>query len=218
MFPYYIVRFKPRYTQLAPPETSRFPYYIVRFKRKTSFCLRSVFFQFPYYIVRFKPILPVFACVSFFCFHTTQCDLNYFILFYFILFYFILFYFILFYFYAFPYYIVRFKQIINFKLGLLPGFHTTQCDLNKSFYGSTISTCPARFHTTQCDLNFLLMSLRIMLDIWKFPYYIVRFKPKHLFLLLLLFLCFHTTQCDLNEQIVFFDFWTKKVSILHSAI
>ena len=100
--------------------TGEFPYYIVRFKPHRSPQSLHTQKEFPYYIVRFKLCFAFRYTILFYCFHTTQYDLNpckcraysycY---------------------RKFPYYIVRFKQkILDEHISDLEGFHTTQYDLN----------------------------------------------------------------------------------------
>ena len=186
-FPYYIVRFKQISSWSVECIAGKFPYYIVRFKRYRFFRKVSDANQFPYYIVRFKrtnhmrrkkcrcsfhttqydlnPYLVIPLIIYFLCFHTTQYDLNQTIRTLLVL--------------AgkFPYYIVRFKQYRQ-KREYVRGvcFHTTQYDLNfdEASYKSFVSP---GFHTTQYDLN--LFSFPLFIDYLNlFPYYIVRFKRK----------------------------------------
>ena len=79
----------------------------------------------------------------------------------------------------FPYYIVRFKRngaVLCSKEGITR-FHTTQYDLN---YQRVVGARRRvySFHTTQYDLNFLILCYYDFK--YRFPYYIVRFKPKNM--------------------------------------
>ena len=150
-----------------PKNRAQFPYYIVRFKQHRSECRRHSYAGFPYYIVRFKLFsFPLLFCL-YYCFHTTQYDLN-------------LFAFVSERNYCvwFPYYIVRFKLVSNILPYLVVAcFHTTQYDLNQiyatgrwlenqfpyyivrfklknMFFSDTNVLC---FHTTQYDLNLALV-------------------------------------------------------------
>ena len=142
---------------------------------------------------------------------------------------------------AFPYYIVRFKQNFLFEVAMYcSGFHTTQYDLNFFFFSLSviiyfsfhttqydlnrkhrIFKCRrnSSFHTTQYDLNlhyycsffFFLFRFPYYIVRFKrgrsfyagkkrrrFPYYIVRFKPFEFCVSSILYYRFHTTQYDLN--------------------
>ena len=164
-----------------PKNRAQFPYYIVRFKQHRSECRRHSYAGFPYYIVRFKLFsFPLLFCL-YYCFHTTQYDLN-------------LFAFVSERNYCvwFPYYIVRFKLVSNILPYLVVAcFHTTQYDLNQIYATGRwlenqfpyyivrfkllcIFRLPARpnrsFHTTQYDLNF---------DHNKFPFHSVSVSILH---------------------------------------
>ena len=57
-----------------------FPYYIVRFKPFSDIIYDDLKVQFPYYIVRFKQYEREYMTTSFLGFHTTQYDLNCYVL------------------------------------------------------------------------------------------------------------------------------------------
>ena len=142
----------------------QFPYYIVRFKLLICFSLISRSKSFPYYIVRFKlrPIL--FSSFSFSGFHTTQYDLNFshFFIFHLVLF-------------QFPYYIVRFKPSVFYFVFLIFHLFPYYIVRFKLSNDDGKKRNNIRFHTTQYDLNHTYYFSHRKLGL-QFPYYIVRFK------------------------------------------
>ena len=126
-----------------------------------------------------------------FRFHTTQYDLNIFLIFHF------------YYIEQFPYYIVRFKpgcERRRRKRSLQFPYYIVRFKHYSCAFPAEGCLC---FHTTQYDLNQAVGAWRENLQ--GFPYYIVRFKHLFACVLFLVCVCFHTTQYDLNFILLFFS-------------